>query len=140
MTINDLIKIYQTSFKNGIFDLNKNEIINNIVRKKDVPNSYGIYIIYSSKGNFEEIIYIGKSGTMINNGTFKKQGIRERLTKKQEGIVRKIYFQNVILDNELDKLKFLWITTFDNTNKELPSLSEAKCCKLTSINLRNYHY
>jgi len=39
---------------------------------------------------------------MINDGTFKKQGIAKRLTKKQNGLARKVYFQNVI-----KKLEFL---------------------------------
>jgi hypothetical protein len=124
--INELIKKYQTLYNNGIFYLNKNEIINTIVKEKNVPNNYGIYIIYSFKNNFEEIIYIGKSGTMINDGSFKEQGIQKRLTKKQGNIVRKKYFQDVIYDNKFDKLKFLWIVTFDDKNKEIPSLSEAK--------------
>ena len=126
MIISTLIEKYQILYRSGMFYLNKNEIINTIVRENNVPNDYGIYIIYSLKNNLEEIIYIGKSGTMINDGSFKKQGIKKRLTKKQENIVRKKYFQDVIHDNKFDKLKFLWIVTFDDKNKEIPSLSEAK--------------
>ncbi len=126
MTIQDLIEEYKKSNQHGIFELKKGEIINDIIRENNVPKSYGIYIIYSIKNSSKDIIYIGKSGTMINDGTFRKQGIAERLTKKQEGIPRKIYFQNKIKEHEFEKLEFLWIITFDEKYQEIPSLSEAK--------------
>jgi len=126
MTIQNLIEEYKKSNQFGIFELKKDEIINDIIRKNEVPNSYGIYIIYSIKNLSKNIIYIGKSGTMINDGTFKKQGIAQRLTKIQNKLPRKIYFQNVIKEYEFEKLEFLWITTFDKMYKEIPSSSEAK--------------
>jgi len=126
MKIQNLIENYISSNQNGKFELKINENINKIIKEKQVPNSYGIYIIYSIKKLSKDIIYIGKSGTMINNGTFRNQGIAERLTKKQNGVVRKIYFQNIIKKFEFEKLEFLWIITFDEQHKEIPSLSEAK--------------
>ena len=125
MIINDLIKKYQHNSENGSFFLNKNESINKVVTKYKVPNSYGVYVIYSVLNNIEEIIYIGKSGTMNNDGSFKKQGIKQRLTKKQDGIARREFFQNIILDKRFDKLKFSWITTFDKNNKVIPMYCEA---------------
>jgi hypothetical protein len=126
MTIQNLIEEYKESNQSGIFELKKDEIINDIIRKNEVPNSYGIYIIYSIKNLSKNIIYIGKSGTMINDGTFKSQGIAKRLTRIQNGLQRRIYFQNVIEKYQFEKLEFLWITTFDKMYKEIPSLSEAK--------------
>jgi len=126
MRIQDLIEEYIKSNQSGIFELKKDEIINDIIKENKVPNSYGIYIIYSIKNLSKNIIYIGKSGTMRNDGTFRNQGIAERLTKKQDGILRKIYFQNIIKKFEFEKLEFLWITTFDKKYQEIPSLSEAK--------------
>ena len=66
---------------------------------------------------------------MINDGTFKRQGIAKRLTKIQNGLQRNIYFQNVIKEYKFEKLEFLWITTFDENDEkyqEIPSLSESK--------------
>ena len=74
----------------------------------------------------KDIIYIGKSGTMINDGTFESQGIAKRLTKKQNSLPRNVYFQNVIKEYKFEKLEFLWITTFDEICQEIPSLTEAK--------------
>ena len=129
MTIQNLIEEYKKSNKTGIFELKKDEFINEVIRKNEVPNSYGVYIIYSIKDLSKDIIYIGKSGTMINDGTFKRQGIAKRLTKIQNGLQRNIYFQNVIKEYKFEKLEFLWITTFDENDEkyqEIPSLSESK--------------
>ena len=46
MLIQDLIEEYIKSNQHGKFELKKDENINSIIRKKEVPNSYGIYIIY----------------------------------------------------------------------------------------------
>ncbi len=126
MSIQNLIEEYTSLNQSGILELNKDENINNIVAQNNVPNSYGIYIIYSIKDSVKEIIYIGKSGTMVNNGTFKQQGIRKRLGRKQNNKPRHIYFQDIIKEYKFEKLEFLWITTFDEMHHEIPSLSEAK--------------
>ena len=126
MKIQELIENYKKSNQHGIFELKKDEIIDDIVDKNKVPNSYGIYIIYSIKILPENIIYIGRSGTMLNNGTFRSQGIAKRLTKVQNGLQRKIYFQKIIEECKYEKLVFLWITTFDKNYQEIPSFSEAK--------------
>ena len=126
MIIDNLIIEYKKFNKFGIFELKQDEIINTIIKEKKVPNSYGIYIIYSIKNLSKDIIYIGKSGTMINDGTFKSQGIAQRLTKVQNKLQRKIYFQNILNEYKFDKLEFLWITTYDEEYQEIPSFSEAK--------------
>ena len=48
------------------------------------------------------------------------------MTTKQDGFYRKVYFQNIMRKYQFDKLKFLWIVTFDDKNKELPFFVEAK--------------
>ena len=92
MTIQDLIEEYIKSNQHGTFELKKGEIINDIIRKNKVPNSYGVYIIYSIKNLSKNIIYIGKSGTMINDGTFRDQGIAKRLKRKTKWITKKNIF------------------------------------------------
>ena len=55
-----------------------------------------------------------------------KSNQHKRLTRKQDGVQRKIFFQKVIEEYEFEKLEFLWITTFDENYQEIPSFSEAK--------------
>ena len=107
MQINKLIQEFTKEFdKYGSFELLPNEIINEVVIREKIPNEYGIYIIYGIKDELEAIIYIGKSGTLKNNGKFKNQSLRKRFTMKQEGIIRKDHFKKITLDNNYNKLKF----------------------------------
>lgn len=125
--VEKLIENFKLRYHYGVFYLDREKKIEKALNENNVPNQYGVYVIYSVKDGQEELIYIGKSGTMISDGTFKNQGIRNRLKAVGEkNIPRSIYFQNVIQKYELDKLKFVWIVTFDDTNEEIPAYIEAK--------------
>jgi len=123
---NKLKKEYQSKYISGSFILNKDENIASVLSRENVPNEYGIYIIYSVKDNNENIIYIGKSGTMQNNGGFKHQGLSGRLKAVGEkNVSRNIYFQNTIREYNLDYLKFEWIVTVNDLEVEIPALVES---------------
>ncbi|WP_281950848.1 hypothetical protein [Nitrosophilus kaiyonis] len=118
-------KVKEKSFEQGNLILNKNENINEIVKKENVPNKYGVYVIYSVKNGQKEVIYIGKSGTLCSNG-FRKQGIKKRLTMKQRKMSRKEFFQKVISENDYDSLYFEWYVTYENGKGILPFLMESE--------------
>lgn len=71
----------------------------------EIPNTPGVYIIYNSKG---EIVYIGKAGTINQDGTFKKQGLRRRLNNQHHGMRREDYFISKIEDDDLDHIIIKW--------------------------------
>jgi hypothetical protein len=122
---------YLNNNKHGNFYLNRGEKIEQVLTDNQVPNQYGVYIIYSVKSNQESLIYIGKSGTMTTSGEFKSQGIKNRLKAvATNDMPRGKYFQQIIQKQGFDKLKFIWIVTFDDTVKELPAYSEAKLLQL----------
>ena len=85
---------------------------------KDIPNSPGVYIIYNSKN---EIVYIGKAGTVNQDGTFKKQGLRKRLTNQHHGIRREDYFISKIADEEIDYIDIKW---YELTSGVIPGYIE----------------
>ena len=123
----DLIAYYLDKNKHGFFYLYKGEKIEQVLAENNVPNQYGVYIIYSINGNQKDIVYIGKAGTMMTDGTFKKQGIRNRLKAVgTDNIPRSVYFQNIIEEFGFDKLKFVWIVTFYELEKEIPAYTEAR--------------
>lgn len=130
--IEDLIEDYFYKNKYGIFYLDKGERIEKVLIENTVPNEYGVYIIYSIKNDQEELIYIGKAGTMATNGDFKRQGIKNRLKAvATNNMQRGKYFQQEVIEKYgFDKLKFIWIVTFDDARKELPAYSEARLMQL----------
>jgi len=127
-SLHNTIEDYISKNRHGIFHLYEDDKIRKVMKKNSVPNEYGVYIIYALKCTQEELIYIGKAGTIETDGSMKKQGIRDRLKAvTKNNMQRGLYFQQeVIKKYKLDSLKFLWIITFDKNKKELPTYSEAK--------------
>ena len=125
MEFDDLILEYDKKFDHGEFKLKPGESINDVVNREHVPDALGVYLIYSKRDDLLKLIYIGKSGTLNQDGTFKKQRLKKRLTMKQDGIYRKYFFQNVIDDYNFDELIFKWFNTYSDTIKELPGFIEA---------------
>lgn len=115
----DEIKKYKN---NGHFFFKKGDNLKQVT--KDVPALPGIYyIIRLAKGRIE-LVYIGKSGTIQQNGQFKDQGLQGRLNNKQEGINRQDYFESQILRENIDALDIYWFVTFDTKNRDLPGFVE----------------
>lgn len=107
---------------NGHFFFNPGDVLSSV--SKDVPNSQGVYyIIRLAKGKID-LVYIGKSGTVTQNGSFKDQGLRGRLNNKHEGVRRQEYFDDKIKSENIDALDIYWFVTFDNHNKDLPGYVE----------------
>ncbi len=70
-------------------------------RTRELPRpSYGVYLVRNK--STREVIYIGKSGTMCQNGTFKDQDMQRRLVNKEKGERRQVIFgQRVAKHGEL---------------------------------------
>jgi hypothetical protein len=74
----------------GHFFFESGDNLNTVSNK--VPNKPGVYyILRLGKGKID-LVYIGKSGTIQQNGTFKDQLLNGRLNNKQEGIKRQVFF------------------------------------------------
>ena len=91
---------------------------------KDVPDLPGVYYIIRLAGGRVELVYIGKSGSIEQNGLFKKQGLRGRLNNKQNGIKRQDYFEKKFREENIDALDIYWFVTFDKTIRDLPGYVE----------------
>ena len=58
------------------------------------PNRYGIYIVCQKSTN--QVLYIGKSGTINKQGEFSKQDIPGRLTNTKDGISSNEWFRSLV--------------------------------------------
>ncbi len=135
MTINELLNL-TTPLANGsnqftiqLANMNANggkQYYDNLINLH-VQMNYGIYAICHSDNH--QVLYIGKGGTIQNDGTFKNQNLNGRL-KAPRGIYNNsyLYFQNVMTENTFDSLIFLVI--YSNLNNP-PAYVE-------SISLRHY--
>ena len=84
MGLETLLQKYMKRFKRrGSFCLACNEDLRACIAQNEVPNLPAAYLIYGVKGRGRELLYIGKSGTVRTDGSFKNQGLAVRLRMKQ---------------------------------------------------------
>lgn len=108
---------------NGRFSLLAEESINDVVKREKVPAARGVYIIFRCD-NAERPIYIGRAGTVNQDGKWKEQGLAKRLTMKQGGECRRNFFRSEMRKQSIAGLTFLWFVTHDQNNKIIPALAE----------------
>jgi hypothetical protein len=118
-----ILELEKKSFISGNFKLKQGEDIRKILKEENVPNKYGVYIIYNDKN---EIIYIGKAGTVNNDGSFKNQGLKKRLKNRQQKKSRKVFFQEIIEKYNYEFLYFKWFVTYQEDKGIYPFLAEAE--------------
>jgi hypothetical protein len=110
-------------YKNkGHFFYTKNDLLRE--QSKDVPNLPGVYLVYRLAGGKIDIVYIGKSGTIQQNGKPKDQGLRKRLNNTHQGLNRQDYFNKKIEEENIEALDIYWYVTFDTDCQDLPSFVE----------------
>lgn len=93
-------------------------------KSKEVPNKPGVYYILKLAKGKIELVYIGKSGSMLQNGSFKEQLLHKRLNNKQDKVGREQYFHQKIETENIDVLDIYWFVTMDNQFKDLPGYVE----------------
>lgn len=117
---------FRRSFpRRGEFTLLPDESINAAVKRHDVPNAHGAYIIADSPA-YGTIFYIGRAGTVTLDGKCKEQGLRGRLVNLQGRVRRAVAFRQIMSERQLPGLFFEWFVTFDETTKVLPAYAEAR--------------
>lgn len=93
-----------------------------LVSKCDnIPNEPGVYLIYAVKKNKKELVYIGASGKMNQDGSFKVQKLKKRIQNMQNSSTRRqTYFENKIKELSLDWIEVKWFVTYLNEHSDLP--------------------
>lgn len=94
-------------------------------------DSVGVYIVYELKEGRIELVYVGSSGQLLNNGTMKvrKGGLYDRIVNgKQTGTnePRKTFWKQKLIDEGIDALDIYWFVTFNEDHKEIPAFVEAQ--------------
>jgi hypothetical protein len=113
------VKLLEKYTNKGSFIFKQGERLS--LKCKDIPNAPGVYMIYAVRNGNKELLYIGASGKMNQNGTFKTQKLKKRIQNMQNSKTRR----ETHFNNEINKLKLLsievhWYVTFDSEFNELP--------------------
>ena len=106
----------------GHFFFKKGNILKEV--SQDVPNLPGVYYILRLAWGHVDLVYIGKSGTFNQKGTFKDQLLKGRINNKQDGTPRQTFFDNKMVTENIDGLDIYWFVTVDEHNNDLPRYVE----------------
>ena len=107
---------------NGHFFLRRGGLL--AEESKDVPELPGVYFIMRLARGHVELVYIGKSGTIKQDMTFKNQLLKSSINGKQEGIKSQDFFDNKMTRENIDALDIYWFVTMDKSNNHLPGYME----------------
>lgn len=107
---------------NGHFTFNKGDALS--VVSKGVPKLPGVYYIAYPTNGSDKLLYIGKSGTRKQDGTWSKQLLRGRINNKQAKIKRQEYFEQKMEAEQINALDIYWFVTYDEKHKDLPGYVE----------------
>jgi len=115
----DELKRYKNS---GHFFFKKGDRLAEV--SQEVPELPGVYYILRLARGKIDLVYIGKSGTITQLGTFKDQLLKGRINNKQDNIKRQVFFDKKMAEENIDGLDIYWFVTMDKTNNVLPGYVE----------------
>lgn len=107
----------------GTFRMRLGESISQIMKQHNVPQLPGVYVYYGMRSEEPTLLYIGRAGTVCQDGRIKEQGLLGRLKNTHNNMPRQKVYESLL--QEWDELLFCWWVTFDETIKILPAKAEA---------------
>ncbi|WP_034917074.1 hypothetical protein [Gillisia sp. CAL575] len=116
------LEIYKS---NNHFFYTKDDDLNKVCNAP--KTGVGVYLVYALKNGKIQLVYIGSSGKIKQNGLKKIRngGMCDRLINgKQFGDCRKRSWKNKIISEKIEALDIYWYETFDNKNNDIPSAVE----------------
>ncbi len=120
---NELTK-YRTN--NHFFFTAKEELENVCNAPKDKS---GVYIVYELKNGKIELVYIGSSGKIQNNGTIKHRngGLYDRIVNGHQfgKVPRKKSWKQKLVDEKIEALDIYWYDTINSETMDIPVFVEA---------------
>lgn len=110
---------------NGHFFFSENDELKTVCNGPE--NGVGVYVVYALKEGEIQLVYIGSSGKVLQNGQKKVRigGIADRIINgKQFGEPRRKSWKTKIVAENIEALDIYWYETFDKENTDIPSTIE----------------
>ena len=119
MTLFHLLDDLRAKCESGKFSIDDCNQLKACVRSS-VPKKHGVYLIYGVLGSSNDLLYVGKAGTICQDGTLKKQTLRGRLINRQRKMARVDFFRKGMQDGHFEQLHFEWFVTLENGKVRTP--------------------
>jgi hypothetical protein len=122
--IKSIIELYNKNIvKLTLEELNKDGISKIIKPLNLKEDDKGIYICFKNQTlTVDNIVYIGKAGTILQNGEFKQQSLKKRLTNSRNNKTAKKYFVEKMEGTHIEELVILCCVVSEKT---IPAYLEA---------------
>tara|TARA_R110002072_G_scaffold301970_5_gene483149 strand:+ start:26 stop:451 length:426 start_codon:yes stop_codon:yes gene_type:complete len=111
--------------KTNHFFYSKNDDLKDVCNAPN--NGIGVYLIYALKNGKIDLVYIGSSGKITNDGKVKVRigGMCDRLINgKQFGGYRRNTWKDKLIADNIEALDVYWYETFDESNNDIPNYVE----------------
>ena len=118
------------------FDLNDN--LEEVCNAPDAAS--GIFLVYDISNEDKELIMVGSTGTVQNDGTLKSKngGLYDKIVNGHQFAKtgRKYSWPAQMKKDSIDKLEVYWYETFNDKNKIIPTFIEGQVLQnfLTEFN------
>ncbi len=118
------------------FDLNDN--LEEVCNAPDAAS--GIFLVYDISNEEKELIMVGSTGTVQNDGTLKSKngGLYDKIVNGHQFAKtgRKYSWPAQMKKESIDKLEVYWYETFNDKNKIIPTFIEGQILQnfLTEFN------
>lgn len=93
---------------------------------KDVPDLPGVFYILRLARGRVDLVYIGKSGLIQQNGEFKGPLLKDHFGKTPEGFYLQKLFESKMEKEDIDALDINWFVSWDDNHADLPTFVEAQ--------------
>ena len=108
------------------FDLNDN--LEEVCNAPDAAS--GIFLVYDISNEDKELIMVGSTGTVQNDGTLKSKngGLYDKIVNGHQFAKtgRKYSWPAQMKKESIDKLEVYWYETFNDKNKVIPTFIEGQ--------------
>jgi len=90
----------------------------------------GVFIVYATANNVKELIMVGSTGTVQNDGTLKSKngGLYDKIVNGHQFAKtgRKYSWPAQMKKENIDTLEIFWFETFNDAAKEIPTSVEGQ--------------
>ena len=116
-----------TKFKTkGQFSFTENDNLENACNASE--NGSGVFLVYNGKGEEQELIMVGSTGTIQNDGTLKSKngGLYDKIVNGHQFAKtgRKYSWPSQMKLEKMETLEVYWYETFNAKNKFIPTYVE----------------
>lgn len=121
----DILENYQN---NGHFFLSEDKSLEKVCNASKTAS--GVYVIYALKGGKIELVYIGSSGKVLQDGRVQSLigGLFEKIVNgKPSSRTRKKSWATLVKKEKIEALDIYWYETINDEIGDIPTYVEAVC-------------